>query len=588
MESPFFHRLPGFAARVGLGALSLVMGARVAAQSQALPVVAEELVMVPMRDGVDLATTVVRPDVAGSHPVILCRTPYGRASMRRMANMLAPMGFAFVLQDTRGRFESEGDWHPFLYEKEDGHDAIEWAGTQDWSSGEVMMFGGSYAAATQWLGSQGGSKHLVGLVPLVSPGDVYDIWWDHGAFNLGVAQTWAHMMTTKSHSQTEYNAMLGLPWPDVFEHLPVAGALELVGSTPGFYRTWIEHPTRDAYWAKMAWHHDPPDLPVLHITGWYDIFQRDTIRNFEVMRGQDGANAHRQRLVVGPWTHNGPSSQVGDVSYGPGYGYDIIANEVVPFVRHLGHGGDYDWSKPVHLFTMGENKWNSYETWPLADVVASRFYLASDEGANSLDGDGMLLATPDSVAMRDDYVYDPDDPVPSVGGDQCCMETVLPWGAKDQRGVEKRADVLVFSSAPLQEDLRVTGAVEVVLYVASSAPDTDFTAKLVDVLPDGTAINLTNGIVRASYRDSDTDPSPLEEGAITELIIDLGYTSNLFQRGHMIRLEVSSSNFPRYSRNTNTGEMPETDTAFSTARQTVHHSAQYPSRVVLPIVPGVD
>ncbi len=575
--------------RVWLILLATSFGTNALAQEPAFEVVSDELVMVPMRDGVNLATTVIRPDDPGSFPVIMSRLPYGRADMRPMAEGLVPFGFAFVLQDTRGRFDSEGDWHPFLYEKEDGHDAIEWAASQEWSNGKVMMIGGSYAAATQWLASQGGSEHLVGLIQFVSPGDIYDMWWDNGAINLGVMQTWAHMMTNKSYTAEEHDAMLQLPWTDVFAHLPVNKALSLLDSSPDFYQTWIEHPTRDAYWERMAWRHNPPDLPVLHITGWYDIFQRDTIRNFELMRDQKSASSrNKQRLVVGPWTHNGPSPEPGDVDYGPGYAYDIITYEVVPFLQHLVQGSDYDWSKPVHIFTMGENTWNSYDTWPLENVVNTAFYLASNEGANSVNGDGALLATTESMAKQDTYVYDPDDPVPSVGGDGCCWETVMPWGAKDQRAVEERTDVLVYSTAPLEQDVRVTGHIEVVLYTESSAPDTDFTAKLVNVRPDGTAINLTNGIVRTSFRESDTRPTPLEEDTVTKLTIDLGYTSNLFKQGHMIRLEVSSSNFPRYSRNTNSGDLPETDATFYAAHQTVHHSAQYPSHVVLPIVPESD
>lgn len=577
-------RFPRFVTPACLAALA-ALSATSHASAQRFALVADELVMVPMRDGVRLATTVVRPDEPGTYPVLMCRIPYGRSDMRRMANGIAPFGFAFVLQDTRGRFDSEGEWHPFIHEKEDGHDAVEWAAAQEWSNGEVMMIGGSYAAATQWLASQGGSEHLVGLVPFVSPGDIYDIVWDHGAFNLGVAQTWAHMMTAKRYSKAEQKAMLRLPWSDVFEHLPVGDALGRLGGAPAFYRAWIEHPTRDDYWEKSAWRHDPPDLPVLHITGWYDIFQRDTIRNFEVMQARGGAGSRgRQRLVIGPWTHNGPSGGVGDVSYGPGFAYDIIANEVVPFVRHVAQGAAYDWSKPVYVFTLGENAWNAYETWPPRGVTAARFYLGSDQGANSVGGDGVLLPTPESKAKHDTYVYDPADPVPNAGGDNCCMETVMPWGARDQRGVEKRADVLVYSGPVLEQDLRVTGPVEVVLHVETTAPDTDFAAKLIDVFPDGTAINLTNGIVRASYRASDVRPTLLEEGAVAELTIDLGYTSNLFRRGHRIRLEVSSANFPRYSRNTNTGRFAETDTELRTARQTVHHSASHPSHLVLPVL----
>lgn len=565
--------------------MAILAAASALAQAPRHSVVADELVMVPMRDGVELATTIVRPDAPGEFPVLMSRLPYGRADMRPMANGLAPFGFVFILQDTRGRFDSGGDWHPFLHEKEDGHDAIEWAAAQEWSSGEVFMIGGSYGAATQWLASQGRSEHLVGLIPIVSPGDIYDIVWDHGAFNLGVAQSWAHLMTPRRFTLAERDGMPKRPWDEVFGHWPVSEGLSVLGSTPDFYDTWIEHPTRDEYWAKMAWRHDPPDLPALHITGWYDIFQRDSIRNFETMRAQEGASSrHKQRLVVGPWTHNGPSPAPGEVDYGPGYRYDIIAREMMPFLLHLTQGATYDWSKPVHVFTLGENAWNSYESWPPRSAVETPFYLASDKGANSLQGDGALRLAPESRSAQDTFLYDPGDPVPNMGGDNCCMHEVMPWGAMDQRPVEERQDVLVYSTGPLERAIRVTGPIEAVLFIESSAPDTDFTAKLVDVHPDGRAINLTNGIVRTSFRESDTHPTPLEPGTVTQLTIDMGYTSNLFKPGHQIRLEVSSSNFPRYSRNTNTGRQPEKDATYDTARQTVHHSAAYPSHLLLPIV----
>jgi len=555
------------------------------AQNGGYKVKTEIGVMVPLRDGVKLATNIFRPDAEGKFPVVMERTPYGRVEAQQLAQVLATLGYACVWQDVRGRFDSEGAWEPFHYETEDGHDAVEWAAKQPWSSGKVVMFGGSYAAGTQWLAAKGRSPHLVGLIPFVSPGDIHDSVWVDGAFSLGVLQTWAALMEKKSFTGADFVAFEKLPWSEVFSHLPVAEALPLIDRDPFFYRKWIDHPFPDDYWKGMSWQQDPPDVAALHVTGWFDIFQRDTIRNYEVMRkGAAEPARSRQRLIVGPWAHQGTGTKVGDVDFGEAAALEVMGAEVVPFIKQCIEDADPT-RKPVKVFTMGENRWHEYDDWPVPGSEEVEYFLGSGKGANSSAGDGSLdTGKPGADESFDRYTYDPRDPVPNRGGGNCCWPQILPWGPLDQSEIEERRDVLVYSTPPLAADVRVTGPVQVVLHISSSALDTDFTAKLVDVDPEGFAMNLTDGILRTRYRNSRTEPQLLEKDAVTELRIDLGYTSNLFRKGHRIRLEISSSNFPRFSRNTNTGGLPELDEEMTVAEQTVFHDARRPSRLVVRVV----
>jgi putative CocE/NonD family hydrolase len=577
-------RRPAF----GLAAIVLlaVLGRPAWGQSAPFEVKSEMGVMVAMRDGVELATNVFRPDAEGRFPVVLLRTPYGRAEAQQVAWALATRGHACVWQDVRGRFDSDGAWNPFFYDAADGHDVIEWSVEQPWSTGRVVMFGGSYAAGVQWLAAKGGSEHLVGLIPFVSPGDIYDLVWVGGALNQGALQMWASLMERKRFDMQEYDAFQKHPWEEVFFHLPVVDALPRIGHDPAFYREWIEHPTPDQYWEPLSWQSDPPDIPVLHIGGWFDIFQQDTIGNFRVMRTRaEEPGRNRQRLVIGPWAHQGFGRTTGDLDFGADAALDIFLAEVFPFLQSCFEGKEPAWEKPVKVFTMGENRWHELDDWPVPGAETVSYFLGSEQGANSSAGDGRLdLVSPEKAGSSDRFVYDPRDPVPNQGGGNCCWPQVMPWGPMDQREIERRDDVLVFSTPPLEEDVRVTGPVEVVLFASTSARDTDFTGKLVDVFPDGSAMNLTDGILRLRYRDSMTEPKLVEPGEVVEVRIDLGHTSNVFRAGHRIRLEISSSNFPRYSRNTNTGAIPELDREAITAEQTVYHDRARPSRLVLPVL----
>jgi len=539
--------------------------------------------MVPMRDGVRLAATICRPEGPGRVPVVLNRTPYGRSGMQRLWSAIVGHGYGFVTQDCRGRFDSEGEWVPFVNEPKDGFDTIEWIARQPWSNGSVVMVGGSYDGMVQWLAAKEHSPHLKGLMTFVTPSDMYEgFMHDGGSFLLGGGASWS--VFVDGH-KLNLGAMANSPWDKVFQTLPASEALGVLNRNPQYYRDWIAHPTEDSYWQAMNWASEIPkfDFPVLHLGGWFDIFQKGTIESFQRMTTRAAPSARgKQHLVMGPWAHQGQEkSLLGEVDFGAG----STLNLITWLPAYLGASDGAEKTAPVHLFTMGENQWRDYEAWPIPGTRYVDYYLGSAGRANTAGGDGRLeTPKPAKAETSDSFIYDPASPVPTHGGGNCCWPEIVAWGPFDQHQIETRQDVLVYSTPPLDEPLRVTGAVVAKLWIASSAPDTDFTAKLIDVAPDGRAINLTDGVRRVAYRNSYRKPELLKPGTAAEITIDLWNTSNLFLKGHRIRLEVSSSNFPRYSRNLNTGNLPETEKEIRKATQTILHDAGHPSRLVLPVL----
>jgi len=361
-----------------------------------------------------------------------------------------------------------------------------------------------------------------------------------------------------------------------------------------YFGDWLAHPLYDDYWKQWSIEENFQNIqvPALTIAAWYDIFQGGSLRNYMGLKARGGSEAARngQHLIVAIGGHSGWGRTVGQVDFGPDAPFD--ENEViVEWYEYLflGKQNEFANGKPVKIFVMGKNEWRFEDDWPLKRAVEWRYLLGSNANANSAAGSGFLLEP--GVMKRasggpsDMYVYDPANPVPTVGGPLCCDPQHLPGGPRDQREVEKRADVLVYSTGPLQQDVEVTGPVTLDLFASTSAADTDFTGKLVDVAPDGTAINLTEGILRARYREStENPPKPITPGQIYEYKIDLWSTSNVFLKGHRIRLEVSSSNFPRFDRNLNTGKDAATSAEMVKATNTVYHDAQHPSALILPVV----
>lgn len=578
---------------------------------ETIRVTAERDLPVPMRDGVTLYADVYRPAAPGRYPVILLRTPYNKGYSRIAYLQLDPMraaarGYALVIQDTRGRFASEGEFYTFRHEIEDGYDTVEWAAGQPWSDGHVGMYGASYMGATQWLAALARPPHLRCIVPMVTASDYYEGWtYQGGAFELGFNLSWALASLVLPNL-----AHFGLPRDKterirselvraVDEMCGPLGRLPLTdvpllrdeGLAP-YYFDWLAHPEDDAYWRQwnIEARHSEIGVPALNVGGWYDIFLGGTLRNYLGMRQRGATEAGRQpRLLIGPWIHSTLWPNIsGEVDFGvlsQGVGIDL-EGIMLRWFDHWLRGLDTGMLEepPVKLFVMGENAWRDEAEWPLARARDTRYYLHSDGRAATLGGDGTLSPEPPEAEPPDHFLYDPRNPVPTRGGGLCCWPAALPGGAYDQRLVEQRPDVLVFTTPPLTGPLEITGPVHVQLWAASSAPDTDFTAKLCDVDPSGYTRNLTDGIVRARYRDSTARASLIEPGRIYEYTIDLWATSNRFKPGHRIRVEISSSNFPRFDRNPNTGRPVAADTELRPAVQTILHDREHPSHIVLPLV----
>lgn len=567
-------------------------------------------VPVPMRDGVRLFADVYRPAGGGAHPVLLQRTPYdksspGAGSGRLDALRAARAGYAVVIQDVRGRYRSEGEFYPFANESRDGCDTVEWAAAQSWSTGRVGMYGGSYVGATQWLAAIARPPHLAAIAPSVTSHDYYEGWtYQGGALQLNFALSWAlglvlfnagHLARRFGDLGTEVARLTR-----ALDHFDEAARCLPPGATPAlarrelapYWHDWLAHPENDDYWRRwnIESRHDTLDLPALHCGGWYDIFLGGTLRNFTGMRENAASETARagQRLIVGPWYHDRPDSRIGEVDFGvgaAGASVDLDGRTLRFFDRWLrdeDHG--YSDEAPIDLFVMGANEWRKEGEWPLAGTRFVRHFLHSGGRARSLAGDGALDTTAPGAEPADHFLYDPRDPVPTRGGALCCHDPGVPYGAFDQREVERRADVLVYTSAALDAPVEVIGPVTLILHAASSAPDTDFTAKLVDVAPCGRAVNLCDGIVRARYRRSTSRAEPIAPGRVYEYRIDLGATANRFLPGHRIRVEISSSNFPRFDRNPNTGEPARGEEDPRPAMQSVRHDEHRPSHLLLPIV----
>jgi uncharacterized protein len=555
-------------------------------------VVVEAGVRVKMRDGIALVADVYRPEAEGRFPVLLQRTPYNRAEPATGVR-LASHGYVVVLQDTRGRYASEGEFYPFRNEGRDGFDTVEWAAALPYSDGQVGMFGSSYVGATQMLAAAERPPHLQAIFPVVTGSEYYEGWtYQSGALMQWFASTWASILTEDTERR---NAASRSRWRDWVEPLPVE-SFRLLDPAPAadlapYYRDWVQHERNDDYWrpVRVKDHFKEMQVKGLHGGGWHDLFLKGSIENFRGLRDQAATPEARkgQRLLLGPWCH-GPTSaegKIGDVVFGKDAVLDDDATALEWFDYALkGKSNAYATGAPVRLFVMGENLWRDEQEFPLRRTSPTKYFLRSRQSANTGAGDGALSVDAPRREPPASFDYDPANPVRTIGGRLCCGAVTQP-GPYDQRPSESREDVLVFSTPPLPRDVEVTGYVSLELYASTSAVDTDFTALLADVDPSGYARFLTDGIVRGRYRESTDRASLLSPGQVYKLDVDLWATSNLFKAGHRIRLYVSSSNFPRFSRNLNTGEPTFGSTRLVKARQTIYHDAEHPSALVLPIIP---
>ena len=545
-------------------------------------------VKVPMRDGVELSADLYLPRASGTFPTVLMRTPYSNnmdVTIER-ARVLANDGYACVIQDIRGRWDSDGDYYPFHPDVDDGFDTQEWVGQQEWSNGKIGMAGSSYLGLVQWLSAPLRSQYLTCLAPRVICGDFYNgLVYPGGALQLNVVMTWGMRTNGRAGQSIGYH-----DWTNAFRALPVGDADLSAGRALGFFKDWIEHPAYDDYWNAIdvedKW--NEIDVPAFSMGGWFDLYSADAFTNFNGIRKNGRTPEARQsRLIVGPWPHAlSTSSKTGDVDFGAGSLADLDGEETRWFDYWLKgiDNGIVD-EPPLRLFIMGINEWRDEHEWPLARTDWQRWHLHSDGDANSVRGGGRLSIDTPTDEPEDRFVYDPEFPVETVGGNNCCSPDIVPWGPYDQRAVEMRSDVLVYTSDPFEEDMEVTGPIKVVLYAATDGPDTDWTAKLVDVSPTGYAMNLCDGVFRARYHESRSESRLLEPNRVYEYEIDVAVTGNVFQKAHSVRIEISSSNFPRFDRNLNTGKDYGKDGEMRVANQAVYHSREYPSHVLLPVIP---
>jgi uncharacterized protein len=558
-------------------------------------------VSVRMRDGIILRADVYHPKGGSKFPVLLERTPYNKGAMGEVGFGLeaAARGYVVVIQDTRGRYQSEGEWYPFVHESNDGYDTVEWAAALPWSDGRVGMFGGSYVGATQMLAAISHPPHLAGICPAVTASNYHEGWtYQGGAFEQWFNESWTSILaqdTLDRAVRDHTNALNGI-WKlplDRYPLFPLPAASsdkDLTRSLAPYFLDWLSHPSYDEYWKRIAVDGHYPDInvPSLTVAAWYDIFLGGSLRNYVGLKLHAGTEAARagQHLLIALGGHAGSGRKVGDVDFGPSAAFDE-QQVILSWYDHLfkNANNEFSKSKPVRMFVMGADEWRDVDDWPPPRARYTRYYLHSAGRANSSAGDGSLSTTAPASESSDRYVYDPAHPVPTIGGPLCCDSAHVEPGPRDQHTAEERSDVLVYTTPILAQDMEVTGPVSLDLYASSSAVDTDFTAKLVDVTQEGFARNLTEGIIRARYRNAPDRPELMRPGQVYKFTVDLWATGNVFRKGHRLRLEISSSNFPRFDRNLNTGAEPGSDQSPKPATNTVLHDAKHPSALILPIIP---
>jgi putative CocE/NonD family hydrolase len=560
---------------------------------------------VPMRDGVKLLTDLYRPQTADKSPVILIRTPYQKDMMEPQAAYYARRGYVVAVQNCRGRFGSPGEWEPFVNEAKDGYDAVEWLAAQPWSTGKVGMIGGSYVGWVQWWAASLKPPHLVTIIPNVSPPDpFYNLPYEYGVFFLKAAIWWAEVLDKEATAELSGAKLAALgekKYNRLLRPLPVIDLDKaLLGKENPYWRKWIAHPVNDDYWESANFLDRLQDvrIPVFHQSGWFDGDGIGTKLNYLAMARHHHPN---QKLVLGPWGHSDESTRRhGDHDFGADAIVDMQRSYLRWFDKWLkGIDNKIDREPLVSVFVMGSNKWLHGDTYPLPQTRFEKWYFSGAGKANTSKGDGRLtsdLPPVDSVA--DHFTYDPGDPTPDPGAYE------EPENPKDKTGpkvesteeirkaakayheqvVEHRKDILVYTTEPLQQPLTFVGPISAVLYASSSARDTDWFVSLMEVDDKGKIFALVEGKIRARYRVSTKKVEMLEPGKVYEYTLDLWHTGITIPKGARLRVEVASASFPTFSRNLNTGGHNETETNFIKAEQTIYHSKQYPSHILLPVV----
>ncbi|MGB8325373.1 MAG: CocE/NonD family hydrolase [Candidatus Acidiferrum sp.] len=617
----------------------------VAEKGAAYDVIVARNVMVPMRDGVRLATDIYMPaqggaPVAGKFPVLVQRTPYGKTPRiapgtdpiaekeLNAANHFAKNGYVVLLQDVRGRFESEGKFYFAINEGPDGYDTVEWAASQPWSNGKVGTFGGSYLAHVQNAMAVLRPPHLIAMFIMVGAGDYFEEGaWRGGAFmllhNVFYALTALTMTSHEARGNPATQAALSnaahrdlSSWMFAFPYGAAATPFSAVPAYEKWFQDYVDHDTYDDYWKQnglnaQGFYDKYPDIPMYFTTGWYDFFERGSLNNFQAM-----STRHKSptKLLIGPWEHLSVGPRfTGDVDFGATAEFDMFAEQLRWFDQTLkGQSTGILQEPAVRAFVMGGGsgakneagrmqdggQWITVGTWPPPGAAAHPYYL---------HGDGTLSESMAAKGERPSvFEYDPAHPVPSIGGqmndsvgpnfpadgprDQVC--SIKTFGCDNELPLASRRDVRVFQTPPLSSDVVIAGPVSVDLWISSSAPDTDFTAKLVDVAPPskdypfGFAMNVEDRIIRVRWSEGYDKPVPLKAGEVRKVTVDLIAAGNRFAKGHRIRVDISSSNFPYFDANSNTGERVGYSTHTEKALNTVYHDSEHPSRLNLTVLPG--
>ncbi|MGC9066401.1 MAG: CocE/NonD family hydrolase [Candidatus Ratteibacteria bacterium] len=542
-------------------------------------------VSVKMRDGINLATNVFLPECPEPHPVVLIRTAYNR-NFLPPADLLSH-GVAVVIQDCRGRYASEGDFYPFINEANDGYDTLEWLVKQPWCNGNIGMYGASYLAATQFYSVISGTKNLTTLCTQFMAGDCWkQAYYCNGAFSLGLTWSWLCFETNSKTSEAQI-----MPCFDVKKLLMSTSVIELdEKSGAGIvqsYRDFVIHNVYSDFWKQFSLqsHYEKFQIPMLLMAGWYDYYGNEMFNIFNQLRKHSKSEQIRNshRIIVGPWTHGiNPFTVLGEIDFGA----DAL-KENNAWCRWLdcilnGKNPDEFQKAPIRIFVMGKNQWQDEYQWPPGRVQYVKWYIRENRR--------LSIKPPFSTEMPDTYEFDPNHPVPTIGGNHSIgtynpgLYEIAKPGPYDQRILETRKDVLVYVSDALEHDMEITGPVVFTLFASSSARDTDFVVKLADEYPDGKSINLSEGIIRARFRDDVWgSPQLMVPGRIYEFKIEMAVTSNLFKKGHRIKIYITSSNFPLWDRNHNTGNDPAFDTEFRIAKQTIFHDSLKPSHILLPV-----
>ncbi|MGK5684016.1 CocE/NonD family hydrolase [Actinoplanes sp. URMC 104] len=569
-------------------------------------------VAVPMCDGVTLATDLWRPAGTGPWPVLLARTPYGRTSTAHLGNPKLPdiralvdSGYLVAVQDVRGTGASPGLMEPHRFDRSDTVDTIAWIARQAWCDGTVGMWGASYMGFAQWRAAAEAPPALRAIAPMMTSADMYRAWYSaQGAVSQGTLFNWSARMAVANLSRPQSNGpsdqrdaaeiRAALDDAGILYSLPVGVRGALLRGLP-WLGEMLAHPGYDGYWEAQSAleRRSAITVPALNVTGWYDVFAGEVVRSYTTMRRAGGSVAARegQQLIIGPWGHGDGADQgiFPDRSFGLAGSVKAAAMTQAHlrfFDRWVRGRTGVDPGARVRIFVMGLDRWREEDDWPLPDTRYEDYFLHGSGRANTSEGDGRLHRSPATDAAADLFSYDPLDPVPTVGG--ATLGADGPAGPADQAAVEGRGDVLCYTSDHLEQPLEVTGHVALTVHMSSTAVDTDVTGKLVDVFPDGRAVILCEGLCRMRYRAGVGRPQPLEPGAIVEATVDMGITSNVFGPGHRIRLEVSSSNFPRYDRNPNNGGTLASTTATRVALNRIFHGPAHPSRLTLPVITRPD